>query len=421
MTIISTITNLIRICAIVSIILSISGQAIGSKTTWTAGAGGSTDWFLASNWDNGVPTMADSAIITGGTNSLNVLILINSNAEALHITLDQHCILTILTAGIVLDVFSPENVIRINENAQLINYGVVSYGVTNTAFTGDGILVLGRMDNYGTIITDNSFSRNSIKVGANGTLINYGLNALAGIKGIINIAGLPPPDTLNGNGIHVLGLLENQGDISTNYTNIGIFFGDNANGINSGEIKVQNSKNGLVCNGNSFVTNELDGTIDIIDSENGLGNQDSAIFTNNGDLFLTRLRFLGLFNSATFINNNSLKISGIESGSASYGILNQNLSSNTPHFENNMQIRMCDIKSTAIELKNSTTFINNGLVDVSDINGVTKNGLIVKPQANFSITENGSLHLPLTFNIPLDIHLGGVFNVDKGGILDIKN
>lgn len=52
----------------------------GGTTTWqsTTSTGGSTDWLLASNWSNGVPTATSNAIIPAKTNSAIVYPILNS-------------------------------------------------------------------------------------------------------------------------------------------------------------------------------------------------------------------------------------------------------------------------------------------------------------------------------------------------------
>lgn len=117
-------------------------QAHASKTTWIGGMG-ATNWHNDDNWDNCIPTAMDSAIITGGTMSLQNNVTISANAEALHITIKEHCILSILLST-SLNVANPQDFsIIIEENGSLLNFG--SLTVSNSF---NGIYVLGQFENH---------------------------------------------------------------------------------------------------------------------------------------------------------------------------------------------------------------------------------------------------------------------------------
>lgn len=138
----SNIPSLSRIIYLHAFLLISLTQAHASKTTWIGGIGATT-WHNVNNWDNGIPTAMDSVIITGGTMSLKNNVIISTHAEALHLIIKEHCILSILLST-SLNVANATNFsIVIEEQGSLINFGSLT---ASNSF--NGISVHGKFENY---------------------------------------------------------------------------------------------------------------------------------------------------------------------------------------------------------------------------------------------------------------------------------
>lgn len=348
-----TSTFLYRMLISFSIIFLVLSQSFASKTTWI---GPGNNWLDANSWDNGVPTMADTAIITGGTSLLDVDVLIISTAEALHVQVDAYCNLTILGSGILLVIDAPVHGIRIEENGRVINNGVI-----NTAFTGNGIYVFGRLDNYGTISTNET-----------------------------------------GNGIVFAGSSTgiNGGEFNIKNSDLGLFCTGSSKmtNTNTGEIDISNCLRGLTNSETATFTN--DSLIDIRNCDiTGLRN--TGTFINNNKIFMLNIG----------VNINSSE--GLVNDSTNYA----NGNSYVGDFENYGEIEIASVSGSAIVNDNSTNFLNTGQIYIAT---VFQDGFTNMPRATFISTPGSLLDITDVFMNSLDVRLGSIFEIAKTAIVEIN-
>ena len=343
-------------------------QAHASKTTWVGTLPGGV-WSSASNWDNGVPTASDSAIITGGDMITNMNVLISSDALARHVTVDDHCILTIresftLSVTSVPLLFDRSTGIRIEKDGSFLNYGNLNISNAN-----NGLFILGIFENFGDC-TINEAADNGI-------------------------------------------LLADSDDA--------FLSGGSGSVKNEGDLLIMNSGVALFISGISKYTNE--DFMSVMDCSSGIINSGDADFQNNSRLDISNIEDVGISNRATFVNNGTLVFKNI--GSSNNGIAISNFKAATVfgafdigNFENNSTILMSEIKGTAIRNDDSTTFLNTGTIWVQD---ALKYGLIGMPMSTFTMTEDGVLVLKSIGIAPLDIHEESVFEIADGGVVTISD
>jgi len=287
------------------IILWTSGQVFGSKTTWKAyimgQPNGSTDWNLASNWDNGVPTAMDSAIITGGTSNLNVNVLIISTVEAFHVTIEEHCILSILTSGNLLVIDSPVFGIKVDKYAQLINFGMLT-----SASHVTGIFVHGLLENYGEINTN--LTINGIDFYGDGVGVNKGeidiRNSTFGLSCSEDAQVTNEPDAL-------IFILDCTRGMSTSGS---AKFINNANVILTNLAIGGLYNNGIFINNNNLIIDDVDETLNSVGIFNGKDQpSDVGEFVNNLQILMYDIHgiALKLDKSTTFLNAGPITISDV--------------------------------------------------------------------------------------------------------------
>lgn len=289
----STSSYLIRLLLCCSIFLFALTQSFASKTTWT---GPGNNWSTPTNWDNGVPTSLDSAVITGGTSASNINVLISSPVLALHVTVDDHCILSVLNSASLTIVDAPQDAITINEKGSYFNYGT-----TNVELPGvNGIRVFGKWENYGLCNINNT---------------NQGIIFMNDALGI------------------------NDGELKVITSNFGMNNKINSQftNTNTGKITVDgcdtslNNEGTFTNNGDIFIYNTIT-----------FGLYNTGLFINN-DYFLIFELGINSQLSTGIYNQTLTNATAIHVGS----------------FRNNGYIDISEVTGTAIKNTNYTTFLNN--------------------------------------------------------------
>jgi len=221
-------------------------------TTWTGAT--STDWDVASNWSNGVPTTENSAVIP--------------------VTTNQPVFSTTATV----------NFIQINSGATLTNTG-------NLQITGSPI-VNGNIISSGSTTLNGTVAQNLFGTGGYGNLV---INNAAGVT-------LNGATTINGNLILTAGNLTTGGNILT------------LKGTTTGAGFIATGTSGTVTyNGTSAqtVTNLLAGAVNNLIINNAAGVSLSAATTYSGTLTLTN----GALTNGTFLTITTGKTIVVTAGS----------------------------------------------------------------------------------------------------------
>jgi len=361
-------SSLIRVLYSAIFILVGMTNMSASKTTWIGALPGG-DWSIAANWDNGVPTQSDSAIIVGGNDIIKMNVLISSNAVAAHITIDDFCILSIspLTLLNVVEkptLFAPQlSGIRLEEEGSLLNFG--SLNVSNF---DNSILVLGNFENHGSCTLDGAR--------LNGLLIAESDN-------IFLTQGS--------------GTVQNKEDIIISNTGVALFIAGNSQFTNDNLLKIQ-------------------------DCNYGISNYKSAIIHNNSRIDIINIQGIGITNSASFTNNSILLLKNTGISDSTAAIVNIVIAGNvlggdqTGYFENNSNIVISDINGSAI--RNGSNFLNKGIIRAED---VFQSGVIGTTGSTFTITDGAFLILISIPENPLDIHQEADFDIADGGSATIRN
>jgi len=349
-----------RLLLITLLILLFLSQAYASKSTWI-GTDPSGSWSNSANWDNGVPSLTDSAVITGGNIDVNLNVLISSNVGVRHITIDNYCILSILQTVSLEATDAPGNAIRVEPNGSLLNFG--SLDIFNA---GNGIFNCGNFENYGNCI------------------IGGTLNGLAQF-GPASFSNVGKIEIMNSN----VGLTSSTRSLDTLTT------------INTGEISITNCGYGII--NDLIVKFQNNSTLSISNTAEG-GISNSGTFINNGQLVLKDI--------GNNTNNSNFRIA-IEN----YEITLQG-TTYTGYYENNSNIVMSELKGSAIKNNNSATFLNSGNIFVQD---ALEYGLICMPISTFTNTTSGILSVSSTILDPLDIHEQGVFEIADGTGVTIRD
>ncbi len=334
-----------RILFLQVLLLITLAQAHASKTTWI-GTFGATDWNTATNWDNGVPSAIDSAIIRGGTMSQNLNVLISSNAEALHVTINDHCILSILLSSSLNVANAPNHSIRIEQNGSLLNFG--SLTVSNSY---NGFHILGNFENHKDCT----------------------INSIVAVG--ISIQGTSST--------------KNEGDLFIMNTEFAFVSEGDAQYTNEGFMSIEDGKTGIT---NSVNANfENNGRIDISHMErHGINN--SASFVNNGPVVLDSIANnndgVALINSRDYFENNS---NIVMSGILGTAISNGNYSDSTI-FLNSGTIWVKDaIRNGLIGLPMSKfTITENGFLILKSI-GIAP--LDIHEESGLEVAEGGFVNI----------------------------
>jgi|GEM_PF-3219888 len=262
----------------------------GSTTTWSATAA-STDWATASNWDNGVPTSVDDAVIQSSTN--NPVIGNGDGASVNTLNIQSGASLTfsdvtdINVASTASGALTVAGIFTINTSA-IVNFNSSGYNASATDYSGTVI--------YGSSSSVQPDTYTNLQVnGGSGNA--SGTTTVTG--NYTNTSGTPSFNNLDIAGDMTLtagspaGTISVQGDIISNGGNV------------AGTVTMDGTTGSQSISGTGFTFNNL-----VIDNSDGVSLAASATPTIDGTLTLTN----GILNTAT---GTSLALSKSTSGGSS--------------------------------------------------------------------------------------------------------
>lgn len=251
---------------------------------------------------------------------------------------------------------------------------------------------------------------------APGDAIRIEKNGIFSNKGTANIFNAP-------NGISILGNFENEGDCTIDAAGNGHHLLELGSMTNEGALIVRNSLLALKCSAQHI--NE--GTMTIQNCTDGIYAGKDSNIQNNGRMTLENIAKVGLKNNRVFTNDGSLIFKNIGlPDSSGIAISNERIivplgpSSSVIYpgnIINNSSIFISDVKGTAIEVLEYSTFLNLGTVWIQD---ATDSGLIGLPVSSFKVADDSILVIR-SIGTSLEIQQNGFFEVAVGGTMTIRN
>ncbi len=262
-----------------------------------------TNWHDGDSWIGGVvPSIIDSVIIRGGSETALVNVIISSAAEARHIKIEDYCILSTLFTGSLRVGPVLGEAIMIDKEASLINFGDLL--VVNAL---NGIVVKGSFENHG----DSRIS---------------GL-----VNSVVDYEGIFMSDS---------SIVKNFGTLLLEDLNIAISLEDDASFENQGMINIEVCKSGISSIGNT-------------------------LFENKSRIDFSEIENFGIFNIGSFINNGPMLLNNAGKSNLGAAISNLTFGFNAS-FVNNSNIVMSNLEKTAIRNAGPAAFMNNGIIIIQD-------------------------------------------------------
>lgn len=291
-----------RLILFLTLVLVSSIHVEASTIIWK-GTDDVTNWHDGDSWIGGVvPSIIDSVIIRGGSETALVNVIISSTAEARFIKVEDYCILSTLFTGSLRVGPVLGEAIMIDKEGSLLNFGDLL--VVNAL---DGIIVKGSFENHGD-------SR---------------------ISGLVNAL-----DDYEGLFMSDSSIVKNFGSLLLYDLNIAISLEDDASFENQGMINIEVCKLGISCIGNT-------------------------LFENKSRIDFSEIENFGIFNIGSFINNGPMFLNDAGKSNLGAAISNLAFGFNAS-FVNNSNIVMSNLEKTAIRNAGPADFMNNGIIIIQD-------------------------------------------------------
>lgn len=350
------------------LLLGIVSHLHAKTTTWIGGVG---NWDVAGNWDMGVPTKVDSAVIRFRSDTVTIQTGTAAEVKNLDIRGTLHLLSTAVDSATL----------------------VMGDAVVNS----DGISLFGSLNNAGVIEIYNSTGNGII---LRGSLVNTGRIYVSDAYG----AGI----------VAYEGTLTNHTQIVLDTCTVGLDI-EKSIAHNHGTIKVNSSEiDGMRIFAESEMTNHTLGIIVINGvSQRGLEVRANALLENEGTLRLKNTQEIGFDNAGMFINSDSLILDNTSLDPIWAGLQNGSIFIN----ESSGIVQVTNSFHTAIKNVSMGTFTNYGKIIVDDC---LESGFINLADASFTNFAGSSLEITQVVDCPLQIDENSVFQINEQSTLSAE-